>query len=476
MLFRQIFDQALSQYSYLIGCQRTKEAILFDPERDVDRYVAAAEAEGLTLTAVAETHIHADFLSGSRDLAQRLGAVVYLSGAGDDADWQYRWPNGEPQVELLPDGDRFEIGKIRFDVVHTPGHTPEHVCFLVTDVGGGASEPMGLLSGDFLFVGDLGRPDLLESAAGEVGAMKPAAAQLWESTHRLEAMAGHLQIWPGHGAGSACGKVLGAVPTSTLGYERRFNASLELAAQGREVFVDGILEGQPEPPLYFARMKKQNRDGVPEPHDIPSPAVLEAGRIATASAEGAVVVDCRRDKTEFLAAHWPGALWAPWGGADFLAITGSYLEPEQEMLLLAPAADGEAIARALYRIGLDRVGGLLPVDDLPALLAIGCTTTESVGWEAVAAARDSHGELVLDVRRQAEFEAGSVPGAANIAHTRLRQRLDELPRDKQLLVHCETGFRATAATAFLERQGFRVRHVGAPFRDWRPASAAAPGG
>ena len=471
MLFRQIFDSALAQYTYLVGCQRTGEAIVVDPERDVDRYLAAAEAEGLTVTAVTETHVHADFLSGARDLGERASAIVYLSDAGDDEEWRYRWPNGGPHVELLTDGDSFEVGKIRFDVLHTPGHTPEHACFLITDVGGGAGEPMGMLSGDFLFVGDLGRPDLLESAAGAVGAMKPAAARLWESTHRLDDFAAHLQIWPGHGAGSACGKALGAVPVSTLGYERRFNAALALAERGRTAFVDGILEGQPEPPLYFARMKRQNRDGVPAPRDLAPPAPLDTSSVAAATAGGAVLVDCRDDRSAFLAAHWPGSLWAPWGGADFLSIVGSYVEPEQEIVLAAAPDEAEPIAQALYRIGLDRIAGLLPLGELPTLLEIERVETDSVDWEAVEAALGSDGQLVLDVRRQAEFASGSVPGAANIAHTRLRARLDELPRDKELLVHCQSGFRATAASAFLEQQGFRVRHIGAPFADWQRTAA-----
>jgi hydroxyacylglutathione hydrolase len=470
MLFRQIFDPTLAQYGYLIGCQRTGEALIVDPERDIDRYVDAAAAEGLTITAVAETHIHADFLSGARDLGEATGARVYLSDEGD-ADWKYGWPAASSaDVRLVRDGDLFAVGQIRLQVLHTPGHTPEHVCFLVTDAGGGASEPMGMLSGDFLFVGDLGRPDLLESAAGKVGAMEPAAARLWESTKLLQPFADHLQIWPAHGAGSACGKALGAVPTSTLGYERRFNASLALAASGREAFVAGILEGQPEPPLYFGRMKVENRDGVPPARALGAVAEIEAARLATANPE-TVVVDTRRDREAYLAAHRRGSIWAPWGGADFLAIAGSYVLPEEEILLIGEPLAGPAMARALYRIGLDRVAGIASPAALDAALGDQVARIPSGDWETVRRRLDDPDVAVLDVRRAAEFAAGAVPGARNIAHTRLRARLDELDRDKTYLVHCRSGHRATAAAAFLESQGFDVTHIGAKIADWRQTTA-----
>jgi hydroxyacylglutathione hydrolase len=207
MLFRVIYDPSLAQAAYLIGCQRTGEAIVVDPERDVDRYERLAASEGLRITAVAETHIHADFVSGSRELAEK-GAKVFVSDEGD-ADWKYQWldrrsTGGAYDHQLLKDGDTFMVGHIEFRAVHTPGHTPEHLCFKVTDRGSGADEPMGVITGDFLFVGDLGRPDLLESAAGMAGKADPSA----------------------HGAGSACGKALGAVPQTTVGYERRFNPAL----------------------------------------------------------------------------------------------------------------------------------------------------------------------------------------------------------------------------------------------------------
>lgn len=228
MFLRQITDSALAQNAYLIGCQRTGEAIVIDPERDVDRYLKVAAENELHITAVADTHIHADYLTGARELMEHHGAVAYLSAEGGP-DWQFEWAKGHANARFLRDGDTFRVGNIELKAVHSPGHTPEHMSFLVTDLGGGASEPMALLSGDFIFVGDVGRPDLLESAAGKVGVMEPSARTLYGSLRATAALPEHLQILPAHGAGSACGKALGAVPVSVLGYERRFNGALRLA-------------------------------------------------------------------------------------------------------------------------------------------------------------------------------------------------------------------------------------------------------
>ncbi|MDX1577501.1 MAG: MBL fold metallo-hydrolase, partial [Gemmatimonadota bacterium] len=203
MLFRQIADDKLAQYAYLIGCQRTGEALIIDPERDIDRYLAIAEQEDLRIVAVAETHIHADFLSGAREFAERLDVRLYLSDEGDE-DWKYEWAKDDRyDAVFLKHGDTFSVGLVELETVHTPGHTPEHVAFLVTDRGAGADEPMGLASGDFVFVGDLGRPDLLETAARVEGAMEPSARRLYGSVQKFLELPEFLQVWPAHGAGSA---------------------------------------------------------------------------------------------------------------------------------------------------------------------------------------------------------------------------------------------------------------------------------
>lgn len=471
MFFRQIFDPELAQYAYLIGCQRTGEAIVIDPERDIDRYVEIAEEEGLRIVAATETHIHADFLSGTRELAEQLGVKLYLSDEGDE-NWKYRWAeSGDYDVHFLKDGDTFKIGNIRIEAVYTPGHTPEHMSFLVTDLGGGASEPMGIASGDFVFVGDLGRPDLLETAAGVQGAREPSARRLYESTRRFLELQDHVQVWPGHGAGSACGKALGAVPQSTVGYERRHNAALSFDTE--ESFVASILEGQPEPPLYFARMKDLNKNGVPVLGALPKPervsvdALMEAG-----ASEAAVVVDTRADRAAFMAAHVPGSIYSPLGVA-FPMVVGSYVDPSREIYLIAAEHEVEEAVRTLVRIGYDHVVGFAE----PSALAghEGLSSIAHLRMESFEPSADAAGATILDVRGAAEYAGAHLPGAINIAHTRLGTRLDELPADRPVAVYCRTGARASAAASFLETSGYDVRFVDGELAGW-PGLASKPAG
>ena len=472
MLFRQIHDPDLAQYAYLIGCQRTGEAFVIDPERDVDRYLAAAAAEGLTVTHVAETHIHADFLSGAQALAEATGAQLCLSAEGEDAGWGSEWAHGRDDVTFLRDGDAIQVGKIEVRAVHTPGHTPEHLSFLVTDHGGGADAPMGLVSGDFVFVGDLGRPDLLEQAAGQSGAQEAGARQLYQSVKRFLDLDDHVQVWPGHGAGSACGKALGAVPQTTVGYERRFNGAIDAARRGEAAFAETILDGQPEPPLYFARMKAQNRAGVPPLPALPQPAPLAdlAGGLS-----GAVVIDTRPNRSAFMAAHLPGSLYAPLG-PSFTTVVGSYVtDPEAPVVLVVPEAEVERAVRALVRIGIDRVVGTVTYERLAAHVQQGGETA-SIPESDFSAVRDREA-VVVDVRRAAEVKAGHVPGSLHVPHTRLAARLDEVPRGRPLVVHCQSGARAAVASAFLASQGHDVTYVNerfARYRETGPVETGAP--
>ena len=213
MLLHRVWDPKLAQASYLIGCIEAKEALVIDPNRDVDQYLALASSLGLRVAHVTETHIHADFCSGSRELATRAKARLYLSDEGGDG-WRYGFAASDGAV-LLHDGDRFEMGRVSVQALHTPGHTPEHLTFLVTD-GAAATEPIAAVTGDFVFVGDVGRPDLLERAAGVGGTMEDAARTLFRSLQRFKRQPDWLQIWPGHGAGSACGKGMSAIPHSTV--------------------------------------------------------------------------------------------------------------------------------------------------------------------------------------------------------------------------------------------------------------------
>ncbi len=252
MFFRSFFDEKLAQYSYMVGCQRTGEAIIVDPAREITPYLETAKKEGFTISAVTETHIHADFVSGARQLATELGAKLYLSDEGDE-NWKYLYTDGL-DVELVKEGSIFKVGNVKFEVLHTPGHTPESISFVLTDIGGGSDVPMGIFTGDFVFVGDIGRPDLLEKAAGVAGTSESGARQMFQSLNKFKELPDYLVVWPGHGAGSACGKSLGAVPISTVGYEKENNWALKHTDE--EAFVAELLEDQPEPPRYFAMIEK----------------------------------------------------------------------------------------------------------------------------------------------------------------------------------------------------------------------------
>ena len=461
MLIRQVVDDKLAQHAFLVGCQRTGEALIVDPERDVDRYLTLAEREGLRLVAAAETHIHADFLSGSRELAARVpGLRVYLSDEGGDG-WRYEWPqrDGGP-VTWMHDGTRFAIGNSEVQAWHTPGHTPEHMSFVVTDRGGGAVDPMGVLTGDFVFVGDLGRPDLLESAAGVAGAMEPSARRLFASARRFLDLPDFLQVWPGHGAGSACGKALGAIPTSTVGYERRASPAIAAVGKGEQPFVAYILADQPEPPAYFAMMKRLNRDGPPILGDLPQPRRLSGPELVTVAGDpDTQIVDTREDRAAFMAGHVPRALYAPIN-RTFPTVVGSLVDPELPIVLLIDEAQLEEAVRDLVRIGFDRVTGWAPSPSLEDLRAWGQEpeTIERIDAAEFGRRRRHATVAVLDVRGAAEFRGGHLPEAVNIAHTRLRPRVDAVPHGP-VYVHCRTGGRAAAAAAFLANRGLSVVYV-----------------
>lgn len=469
MFLRQITDSSLAQNAYMIGCQRTGEAIIIDPERDVDRYLKIATDNGFRLTAVADTHIHADYLSGSRELMEHHGAIAYLSAEGGP-DWQFEWANGKANARLLHDGDIFRIGNIELKALLTAGHTPEHMSFLVTDIGGGATEPMGLLSGDFIFVGDVGRPDLLESAAGQAGAMEPSARTLHKSLRATATLPEHLQILPGHGAGSACGKALGAVPTSVMGYERRYNGALREALEGsEEAFVQNILSGQPEPPRYFARMKHDNKAGPTLLPDgkLPQPRQLQSDEVAARVAAGNMIfLDLRSDRKKFMEQHLKSSLFAPLTGGKLPIVAGSYVEENSSIVLLVNDADEvDQAVRELVRIGLDKIEGWICASE--ALAVPGVTSHQkSITTAELAGHPDA---VVLDVRGASEFAEGHVRGAKNIAYTRLAARLDEVPEAHPLYVHCGSGLRASFAVPYLVSKNHEVVYVDGPFSeipDW----------
>ena len=467
MFLRQITDPSLAQNAYLIGCQRTGQAIIVDPERDVDRYLKIAADNDLKITAVADTHIHADYLSGARELLERHGALAYLSAEGGP-DWQFEWAKGNPKARFLHDGDTFMVGNIELKALLSAGHTPEHMSFLITDLGGGAKDPMGLLSGDFIFVGDVGRPDLLETAAGQVGIMEPSARALYKSLRETSVLSEHLQILPAHGAGSACGKALGAVPTSVLGYERLYNGALREALEGSEDdFVEDMLSGQPEPPRYFARMKRDNKAGPPllPGGELPEPLRLDASELtATVHAGTHTFLDLRKDRLVFMKQHLTGSLFTPMPGGKLSTVAGSYIDENTAIILLVNDANevNEAV-RELIRIGLDKVEAWIPVREALAIPEI-TSSQESITSARLADALAVHPEaIVLDVRGAGEFAESHVDGAKNIAYTRLAARLDEIPEGKRIYVHCGSGLRSSFAVSYLANQQRDVIYVDGAF-------------
>jgi hydroxyacylglutathione hydrolase len=364
MIVERFFDEKLAQTSYLIGCAATGEALVMDASRDVEQYVNAAARQRLAITHIAETHIHADFVSGSRELAERTGGRLHLSDEGG-ADWRYGFAT-EYDAVLLKDGDTFDVGNVKVDVLHTPGHTPEHLSFVITDTAA-ADRPMGVLTGDFIFVGDVGRPDLLEKAAGVAGTMEAGARTLFGSLQRFKRdMPDYVQIWPGHGAGSACGKSLGAVPQSTLGYEKLFNWGL--AAETEEEFVAGVLAGQPEPPKYFAQMKRMNRAGPPVLGHRELPARLSASQLRPLPGNAGLVIDTRHAR-DFAAGHVPGTISIPLN-RSFSTWAGWLVPYHRDFHLIIDHECEHCLAEAMHdlsMIGLDRVAGWFGLDVLDAV-------------------------------------------------------------------------------------------------------------
>lgn len=467
MFVRQIADPMLAQYAYLVGCPRSGEALVIDPERDVDRYFEEAARHGLRIVAAVDTHIHADYLSGLREMAER-GVLVYASKEGGP-DWQYEWLRGSSYAHrLIGHGDTFSIGFIEFQAVHTPGHTPEHLSYLVRDAGGGATDFVAMATGDFVFVGDVGRPDLLERAAGIAGVMVPSARSQYASIQeQFRPLPEFLQVWPAHGAGSACGKSLGDVPMSTVGYELRTNRSIK-AASDEQTFVDFILAGQPEPPLYFARMKHDNRMGPALMPALPTPLRLDVDGVRTVAGRSDVVVLDTRHRQAYLAGHLRGAILAELD-FQFNSIAGSYVEPGTPIVLVADDLHLDAAVRGLIRVGLDEIVSYITPETLAAFGRAGgaLVRTETIDMATMEQRRLAGEGRVLDVRGGAEFEVEHAPDAIHVAHTRVPLQLETLPADRPLLVHCASGGRAAAVASLLERHGRTAVHVNDAFANYR---------
>ena len=466
MLLRYFYDDKLAQASYLVGCLENGEALIIDPARDTQPYLDAAAAEGLTIAHVTETHIHADFVSGSRKLAHQTGARLYLSDMGD-ADWKYTFTdeNEDENVILLHDGDSWMVGNVRIEALHTPGHTPEHLAFRMTDTLG-ASEPLGIFTGDFLFVGDVGRPDLLEEAAGIKDTREIGARQQFHNVQQFKEMPDYLQIYPGHGAGSACGKALGSLPTTTLGYEKLFNPAFQFDDEDEGQFVAWLLADQPEAPRYFAQMKMVNRDAQPltDTDDI---NILPPGDIHAILEKDCLIIDARPQE-DFAQGHIPGTLGIP-PTRKFNTYAGWFVDFEQPVYLIVDEASLAERVEELRAIGVEDISGIFLADavmqyaqyDKSVML-----THISPAETHQAAMQD--GVQIVDVRGKQEYAAGHIDNALNVPLGYLPAHLDDLPRDRLIVLQCETGVRSQIASSFLEKSGFHnVASLSGGLENWR---------
>lgn len=464
MLFRRFYDENLAQASYMIACEKTREAIVFDPSADVSQYTRAAGADRVRIAHVTETHIHADFLSGAHALATAAGAALHLSGEGS-SEWGYADAALE-DANVLRDGSHIDVGRIRVRAVHTPGHTPEHLTFFVSDRARG-EDPVGALTGDFVFVGDVGRPDLLERAAGAKGSTENSARELFRSLGKLGAEPDHLQIWPGHGAGSACGKSLGSMPQSTLGYEKLFNWAF--AEMSEEVFVAKVLEDQPVPPHYFSVMKRLNRLGAEHPTSA-EPAWMGLTDLESAIGKRATVIDTR-PADKFAAGHVPGTLNIPLG-KSFLNWTGALVPETQDFYLITEAESDEAMKSLLgdlCKIGLTRVGGVFRSGVLREWKSRrgGLEQVPQLNPTALNKVARRDGLQVVDVRSPEEWSGGHLPGAIHIPLAQLPDRLGELDASEPIVLHCRGGGRSSIATSFLQSRGVAdVSNLAGGFDAW----------
>lgn len=457
MFFQHIYDKSLAQASYFIGCQKAGVAAVIDPKRDVDTYLEIAKQNNMKITHIFETHIHADFLAGSRELAALTGAEMYLSDEGGEG-WEYEFPHVG-----LKNGSVIMVGNLKIEVMHTPGHTPESISFLLTDTPA-SDEPVMLFTGDFVFVGDIGRPDLLEKAAGMKGTQDKGAHQMYESIRRFNELSDFIQVWPGHGAGSACGKALGAVPSTTVGYEKARNWAFRYN-NNEEGFVKYLLADQPEPPKYFAMMKKLNKVDRPLLTEVPKLKQLSAEELKASMDKGYKVIDTR-NKTDFAAGFIPGSINIQ-GNNSFATWAGWYLTYEEPFILLADESQLDDLTRKLMRIGLDNIYGYVPSVEVYTSAGGQLEKANVIGIEEFKSLYENNGIQVVDLRGASEFKSGHIKGADNVFVGTILNNLDKISKDKKVVIHCQGGDRAAIGYSLLAKNGYRnILNYSAGMNEW----------
>ncbi|HEX4867139.1 MAG TPA: rhodanese-like domain-containing protein [Acidimicrobiales bacterium] len=442
MLFFRQYDLAcLSLFSYLIGDTSTGRAVVVDPQRDISEYLADAEANGLQIERVLETHFHADFLSGHLELAAATGAAISY-GSVAEPDFTF---------EPLEDGQRLSLGEVVLEIRHTPGHTPESISIVVYEHPD--DEPWAVLTGDTLFIGDVGRPDLLTSVGRTADSL---ARDLYESLRtKILTLPDATQVYPAHGAGSACGKNLSTAVSSTIGEQRETNYALQpMTPDG---FVDVVTEGQSVAPLYFAFAADANKRERELLDDHEPPAPLDIDQALALGAEGAVLLDTRAPEA-FSSGHVRGSVNVGLDGR-FAEYAGDVIRPGQKVVLLGDEGRGPEARLRLARIGFDDVAGV--VDDVEQVLAarpeLAATAPRLPATDVAAWLADEPDLQVVDVRNPGETKVGGmVPGAHNLPLPQLLDHLDELDREAPTVVYCAGGYRSSVAASTLRAHGFRT--------------------
>jgi glyoxylase-like metal-dependent hydrolase (beta-lactamase superfamily II) len=441
MFFKRYYLGCLSHASYMIADQETKVAAVVDPQRDIDQYLQDAEEHGFRIRYVFLTHFHADFVAGHIELRDKVGASIYL-GAAAQAEYEFT---------AVKDGDVLEVGQVRFEVLETPGHTPEGISILVYDLQQNQREPHAVLTGDTLFIGDVGRPDLLASIGVTA---EELAEMLYHSLHdKLMKLPNETLVYPAHGAGSMCGKNLSDQAVSTIGEQRQYNYALQ--PMSKEQFMTLVGGDQPDAPEYFAHdaiLNRQDRPSLEQSMDDAMRAI-PLDEFLRLQADGAQVVDVR-DAADFAAAHLAGSLNIPLDG-KYATWAGTMLNKEALILVIADGhRESEAIMR-LGRIGFDKVAGFLQggVEALDARQDLWQQTTRITATALAEQLNHEDGPLVLDVRTEREWDAGHIQGSRNIPLNRLEQSLDRVPAETPVAVHCQGGYRSSIATSLLQARG-----------------------
>ena len=454
MYFQHVYDKTLAQASYFIGCQKAGVAAVIDPKRDIDTYLEIAKQNNMQITHVFETHIHADFLSGARELAAVTGAKMYLSDEGGEG-WQYEFAH-----EGLKHGQQLMVGNLKIEVLHTPGHTPESISFLLTDTPA-SKEPVMLFTGDFVFVGDIGRPDLLEKAAGMVGTQDKGAEEMYQSINLFANLPEFIQVWPGHGAGSACGKALGAVPSTTVGYEKKRNWAFSYGTN-KAGFIDFLLTDQPEPPKYFAKMKELNKVDRPLLTEVPTIKELSAAELKAATAKGIKLIDTR-NKQDFEKGFIEGSINIQ-GNNSFATWMGWFVSYNEQFILVANPSQMDDLTRKLMRIGLDNIYGFVDAAKINELSDAPLLTSTMVTISDVKANTTAE---IIDLRGVAEYNSGHIAGAKNVFVGTLLQNLDKVPKDKPVIIHCQGGDRAAIGYSLLVKEGYtNVSNYSPGMNEW----------